>query len=442
MGRQVKCSVAMVMLALICILMVESNIDAISALESLLVGRESKDFRELDRLTNVFCPFEAVGMVRQEIRHSNFLAYILDPNKPHGFDDAILEDFLYLLSLQGDARFDASRLDFYFADLSKATVRREWRNIDLLIEVPPGSMSGTQHGIVIAIELKVDARESKDQLPRYKEVIQKEFPQNYRHAFVFLTARSELASGENSEDWLELGLEQVAERLEALSERFKPEPGAGTLLAYTRMLRRHILENPEIDALAKKIWARHSTALEILYNHRPDFISELQSLIDERSKAMMKAVSAKIGLTLYRDDSETYPIFLVDEWERHPELMSGEGDEAFHLMGIEVHNWSNDRFYRLRTTFTLWSGEEEDQEARQNLFEAIRGAGLKVGRKDAPRPDRPKYMTAAYVSETARGSDREMPDLNTEADAVVERLKSFLIEYVPQYDRIIRETFP
>ncbi|MEM6307226.1 MAG: hypothetical protein AAF701_04510, partial [Pseudomonadota bacterium] len=43
------------------------------------------DFRDLESQARIFCPFEAIGMVNQEIRHAYFLAYILDPDRPHGF---------------------------------------------------------------------------------------------------------------------------------------------------------------------------------------------------------------------------------------------------------------------------------------------------------------------------------------------------------------------
>ena len=35
--------------------------------------------------------FEAVGLDRQEIRHSNFLAFLLRPQESHGLSDAFLK---------------------------------------------------------------------------------------------------------------------------------------------------------------------------------------------------------------------------------------------------------------------------------------------------------------------------------------------------------------
>lgn len=52
------------------------------ALTKLFVG--NADLVELESSFDQFCPFEAVGMADQEIRHSHFLSYITDPRRPHG----------------------------------------------------------------------------------------------------------------------------------------------------------------------------------------------------------------------------------------------------------------------------------------------------------------------------------------------------------------------
>lgn len=42
------------------------------------------DFHELDRRLGRFNLFEAVGGVRAELRHSNFLGFVFSPNRSHG----------------------------------------------------------------------------------------------------------------------------------------------------------------------------------------------------------------------------------------------------------------------------------------------------------------------------------------------------------------------
>ena len=66
-------------------------------LEKFVVDNE--DLEHLESLLDQFNIFEAVGMVRQEIRHSNFLAFLLNPSASHRLGDIFLKTFLKRLLL-------------------------------------------------------------------------------------------------------------------------------------------------------------------------------------------------------------------------------------------------------------------------------------------------------------------------------------------------------
>jgi hypothetical protein len=61
-------------------------------LASLLV--DNADFEALERKFGVYCPFDALGVADWEPKHSQFLANILDPQRPHGFGSRVLQAFL------------------------------------------------------------------------------------------------------------------------------------------------------------------------------------------------------------------------------------------------------------------------------------------------------------------------------------------------------------
>lgn len=50
--------------------------------------------------------FDAVGMERQEVKHSAFIAWLLDPDKPHGLGNRFLAEFCKRLfnELQNDIK--------------------------------------------------------------------------------------------------------------------------------------------------------------------------------------------------------------------------------------------------------------------------------------------------------------------------------------------------
>jgi PD-(D/E)XK nuclease superfamily len=107
--------------------------------------------------------FEAAGMHLQEIRHSNFLAFLLRPQEPHGLG----AEFLRRLALKA---IDASSIDpppikpitVALADFSDVLVSREHRNIDLLVQ-------SKVDNLVFVIENKIESSESEDQLSNTKK---------------------------------------------------------------------------------------------------------------------------------------------------------------------------------------------------------------------------------------------------------------------------------
>jgi hypothetical protein len=61
-------------------------------LENFIIA--NKDLEELEAKISRFNIFEAVGMVRQEIKHSNFLQFLLNPSEKHQLGDLFLKKLL------------------------------------------------------------------------------------------------------------------------------------------------------------------------------------------------------------------------------------------------------------------------------------------------------------------------------------------------------------
>ena len=129
----------------------EGPAPGIAARDLLALTADDPAFEALSDRLDVYCPFEALGVARQEIRHSNFLADILSPGGPHGFGDVFARAFLDFV-LQRNGALD-TRLDVHLADVNRLEVRREWRNIDLLL-----SLALEDRMLVVAVEVKLERR--------------------------------------------------------------------------------------------------------------------------------------------------------------------------------------------------------------------------------------------------------------------------------------------
>src|SRR3954454_8015648 len=84
----------------------ELRIEARQALEAFVV--DNTDLETLEGLIAQFNIFEAIGVVRQELRHSDFLAFLLDPRQNHGLGDTFVRRLLQKILI--DARGLASSL--------------------------------------------------------------------------------------------------------------------------------------------------------------------------------------------------------------------------------------------------------------------------------------------------------------------------------------------
>jgi len=146
------------------------------ALERFVVGNELLD--RIETQIGQSNLFEAVGAVRSELRHSDFLAFLLDPSSNHGLSDFFLKEFLKD-AISSTDQHDVSAVEIDTASLSDADVRREWESIDILVRCP-------EAGIVCSIENKVDSTERLGQTDDYRKVVEREFVDE-KHVFIFLS---------------------------------------------------------------------------------------------------------------------------------------------------------------------------------------------------------------------------------------------------------------
>ena len=164
-------------------------------------------------------------------------------------------------------------------DWSRTEIRREWNHIDILI------LNRTAR-IVCAIENKINADEGFDQdgrsqLTRYRQTLASEFPGFDCH-HVFLSPRG-IASKTNPEQehWVPEDYETVhqlvVETLFHIEDTARPDI-LWSLRQYEKTLRRNIVpETGEIAKLASQIYLEHRDAIELIYQHKPDYPHDHQA---------------------------------------------------------------------------------------------------------------------------------------------------------------------
>lgn len=211
--------------------------------------------------------FEIAGLVRQEIKHSNFLGYLLDPAEAHGLQDDFLKRLLVLVvknfnEKSSGAHASTQPLRVMLSDYSDAIIRREWTNLDIFI-------ASDENKVVFAIENKVGAKEGKDQLSRYREkILSRSEYVDFQKVLAYLTP-----DGEEGSDpaWVSITYDDV---LECLSnsiksrENFIPSDIKIILAHYIKLIKRNVLMNDEdLVRECREIYSRHKDAINLIMKY-------------------------------------------------------------------------------------------------------------------------------------------------------------------------------
>lgn len=242
-------------------------------LEKFLLDND--ELEKIEEIISEFNIYETMNISNAEIRHSYTLSWLMDPKGNHGLYDYFIRLFLKHLFSQNKNVIDLkiTFFDFEILDLSDLEVRSEWNNIDILL-------ISENNKLVITIENKIDSSEHSDQLKRYSKIINKYFV-DYDKIFVFLTPTGDKPSDSN---WLIMDYEPILTILEKIIKTKEQSISDGVLLLinhYAAILRRYIVNKPEIEEICRKIYGKHKEALDLIFQYKPDIYLQISKYIQE-----------------------------------------------------------------------------------------------------------------------------------------------------------------
>lgn len=254
---------------------ISEEIEIQKAFEQLVLDAEG--FAPLERDLGEFNVFEALGYTQAEYRHSNFLAFLMDPNGTHGMGDFVLRRLVqYALSSTSEENRPVNLISFSLADLDGTLVLREYQNIDILAVSDEGKLA-------IVIENKIRSSEHSQQLQRYRENIEREYP-NHTQIYLYLTPELDEPSDVKFIPISYLNVTEIVEECIALPASKVSQIVRSVLEQYLHVLRRYIVADEKLNELAKAYYQKHKVALDFVFEQRPDLQSDtsayLASLIE------------------------------------------------------------------------------------------------------------------------------------------------------------------
>lgn len=319
-----------------------------AALEALVV--DNPDLEELEGLLGRFNIFEALRIAKHELRHSDFLAFLLDPNQNHGLGDDFARRFLQkAVSSTAGPPPPVTPIDLDVWDLNDLAVLREWQNIDVLL-------LDESHRLAVIIENKIGSTEHSNQLERYYETVSRHH-RGWKILGVYLSPEGEVPSHHAYVPADYTAVCQIVERLTAKRSSTLGDDVRTMMTHYTQMLRRRIVSESEIADLCRRIYRKHHRALDLIYEYRTDRQTEIRELLE-------KLIKEAPGL-LSDHCSKSYVRFVPRPWDV-PVLNSGKGwTPTGRILLFEFYNAPD------RLILNLHIGPGPD-DVRQRLFDMAR----------------------------------------------------------------------
>ena len=227
------------------------------------------DFDRLDLGLHNPNIFQVLKIATKEGRHSNFIAWILDPGGNHNLGNLFLKRFLRRVF--ASTKFNkVSAIDVEAFSLDQVQVQREWKNIDILI---------SSDEFVVCIENKIFSKEHSNQLHRYKSTIEGAFP-NHIKTYVYLSPEG-IPSESESDSFEPVSYEFLVDLIDRVltvhSDTFD-EKVKTYLRDYAVTVRRDIMKNDELIDLAQKNYKNHKEVFDFVIENRPDFVSRVHDL--------------------------------------------------------------------------------------------------------------------------------------------------------------------
>ena len=234
---------------------------------------KDEDFDKLDLGLKNPNIFQILKITNKEIRHSNFLSWLLDPSQSHKLGDIFLKRFLReVFSSEKFSQID--QIDVEGMDLSKVEIEREWKNIDILIKL---------NDVVVCIENKVFSKEHSNQLTRYRKTVESHFT-NYKKTFVYLSPDGD--EPENEVEYYEpMSYEFIVETLERIVSVYGESLNQQVnnyIKDYIITIKRNLMGTDKLTEMSKQIYSNHRELFDFIYDHKPDVLDGVRKILDEQ----------------------------------------------------------------------------------------------------------------------------------------------------------------
>lgn len=242
-----------------------------------------------------FNVFRSAKLVKQEIRHSNILAFLLSPNESHGLGDTLLKRLVNKASIESGHINKQDRLSMALASFDDARVYREVHyyggsknnSLDILVW-------SKSNKVVMVIENKLLSRERDGQLAGYRQRIEADDRfrgKDYKKLYVYLSIDDEPSEVE-ADWWISIQYDFIKDNLNEIFERKESSLGHDVcvyITHYLELITRDIMKeiNQEFRDACEAIYLEHKEIFDCILVNR---MAETNSVFTEFKKAHINII--------------------------------------------------------------------------------------------------------------------------------------------------------
>jgi hypothetical protein len=347
-----------------------SSNEEIVALNKLIADRD-----ELDKVVTLSGGFNIFRVLRNgetEIRHSNVLAWLLDPQGDHGLGDTFLREFV-LSAVESTDQHSISVSEAYLLDFDDVRILREFHNIDILIE-------SESKKLIVVIENKIRSTDGNNQLEKYRTFINEEYSseKKYRKLFVYLTLDG-TEPGQDSEYWTLISYKyhilHVLRKI--LDSGVLSEERRMFIDHYSKTLQDLTMENEELVKLCRDLYARHRFAIDKIYEYAMavDYSELIDKLKDPKMRCGQRVPKGKMLFLVPDQISEAFRGLESDGWTA--DNWAVQSPIAFWFKWEEKESLNDEKNGNTMTLlFSIELGPIADQDRRGRLLGALHSKGF------------------------------------------------------------------
>ncbi|MBN2271828.1 MAG: PD-(D/E)XK nuclease family protein [Sedimentisphaerales bacterium] len=377
---------------------------------------DNLEFEELAATLSKFNVFSALKITDAEIRHSNVLAWLLNPKESHGLGDIILRRVFSNVLLETEKDVEGlSAAEVELMDFVDIEIRREWRHIDLLI-------IDRNNKVVILIENKIKSGESPGQLSKYQQTVESEFP-SFVLVPIFLTLNGIESTDKKAQNYISYNYIQLLSVLEAMYHQRESEMAESVAMFikhYIETLRRITMQDERMVDLCKTIYRKHREAIDMVVEYGKTGV--LQQAVED--------VLSEDGEYELLSSRPCYVWFLPLTWTR---VIPENGIAWKHLKRpVSIACWIE--YYNNDISIHLELSKMDDPELRLSCVKKLQEAGFKFSKKAFD-------VNATYSRFFGASSTvSDMSDYEKVREAVEKLLKKAKAEF-PKAQGVFNEVF-